>query len=88
MSTVPILAATHRNLEEMIENGTFRLDLYYRLNVIPLYIPAVKERKDCILPLLRHYLTYFSKRNDIQKRLTMAATEALLSVISLETFEN
>ncbi len=76
---VRILAATHRNLEEMIENGTFRLDLYYRLNVIPLYIPAVKERKDCILPLLRHYLTYFSKRNDIQKRLTMAATEALLS---------
>ncbi|MCK4506935.1 MAG: sigma 54-interacting transcriptional regulator, partial [Desulfuromonadales bacterium] len=41
---VRVLAATHRDLEEMVEKGTFRLDLYYRLNVIPVHVPAVRER--------------------------------------------
>lgn len=76
---VRVLAATHRNLEEMVKEGSFRLDLYYRLNVIPLYIPAVRERKDCILPLIRHYVDFFSVKNGLQKRLTRAAMDALLA---------
>uniref|UniRef100_UPI00406CE4C5 sigma 54-interacting transcriptional regulator n=1 Tax=Peribacillus sp. FSL E2-0159 TaxID=2975289 RepID=UPI00406CE4C5 len=40
--------ATHRNLEEMVQNGTFRKDLYYRINVIPLYTKLLKERRDDI----------------------------------------
>ena len=48
-----ILAATHRNLKDMVAKGTFRHDLYYRLNVIPLHIPALRERKDCISPLIK-----------------------------------
>lgn len=52
---VRIIAATHRNLEEMIENGEFREDLYYRLNVIPLRIPSLRERRDDI-PLIARYL--------------------------------
>lgn len=76
---VRVLAATHRNLEEMVRQERFRLDLFYRLNVIPLYIPAVKERKDCILPLIRYYLDYFTKKTGFKKRLSLAATDTLLS---------
>jgi PAS domain S-box-containing protein/TyrR family helix-turn-helix protein len=76
---VRVLAATHRNLEEMVKKGTFRLDLYYRLNVIPLTIPAMRERKDCILPLLRHYIDHFSAKNGLYKRLTSSAMDALLA---------
>ncbi|HBW38763.1 MAG TPA: diguanylate cyclase, partial [Desulfosporosinus sp.] len=52
---VRIVAATHRNLEEMIQRGEFREDLYYRLNVIPLRIPPLRERPEDI-PLVAKYL--------------------------------
>lgn len=74
---VRILAATHRNLEEMVEKGLFRHDLYYRLNVIPIHVPAVRERQDCIVPLLRHYIDHFSALSGGEKRLTRAALDAL-----------
>jgi PAS domain S-box-containing protein len=76
---VRILAATHRNLDEMVRQGSFRLDLYYRLNVIPISVPALRERRDCILPLVRHYLEVFGARDSIRKRLTRAASDALLA---------
>lgn len=76
---VRILVATHRDLEEMIGQGNFRLDLYYRLKVVPIHVPAVRERKDCILPLIQHYIEYFGTKNGISKRLTRAASDALLS---------
>jgi PAS domain S-box-containing protein len=75
---VRILAATHRDLEEMIGLGTFRLDLYYRLKVVPIQVPAVRDRRDCILPLIHHYIEFFGKKNGINKRLTRAASDALL----------
>jgi len=75
---VRILAATHRNLDEMVKNGSFRLDLYYRLNVIPIHVPALRDRRDCILPLIRHYMDLFGERDSIRKRLTRAAQDALL----------
>ena len=76
---VRILAATHRDLEEMIGQATFRLDLYYRLKVVPINVPAVRERKDCILPLIQHYIEFFGLKNNISKRLTRVAQDALLS---------
>ncbi len=76
---VRILAATHRNLEEMVEAGRFRLDLYYRLNVIPIHVPALRERRECVLPLIRHYVDVFGEKNGIHKRLTRAALDALLA---------
>ena len=65
---VRIVAATNRNLEEMIEHGQFRSDLYYRLNVIPLYIPSLRERKEDILYLAEFFLNKYS--NLLQKQIT------------------
>ena len=77
---VRILATTNRNLDAAINSGSFRLDLYYRLNVIPIHIPPLRERKECILPLIHHYTEYFSKKLGIKKRLrfTPKASDALL----------
>ncbi|KZX80706.1 sigma-54-dependent Fis family transcriptional regulator, partial [Oleiphilus sp. HI0009] len=61
---VRIIAATHKNLEEMIEEGTFREDLYYRLNVFPIEMPALKEREEDI-PLLINELI---SRMETEKR--------------------
>lgn len=57
---VRILAATNKNLEEMIKSGGFREDLFYRLNVIPIDIPPLRERHDDITVLLDYYLEYFA----------------------------
>ena len=51
-----VIAATNQNLEEMLAGKRFRKDLFYRLNVIPLHIPALRERKNDILPTARHLL--------------------------------
>jgi transcriptional regulator with PAS, ATPase and Fis domain len=53
---VRVLVATHRDLEKSIEEGTFREDLYYRLNVVSIEVPPLRERKDEILPLAQHFL--------------------------------
>ena len=73
-----ILVATHRNLQEMVAKGTFRQDLYYRLSVIPLHVPPLRERKECILPLVRHYFDHFSKITKTRKRVSRNALDALL----------
>ncbi len=59
---VRIVAATNRDLSEMVKEGTFRKDLYYRLNVIPIAIPPLRERTEDILPLIYHYLQNFNKK--------------------------
>jgi PAS domain S-box-containing protein len=74
-----ILVATHRNLQDMVAKGTFRQDLYYRLNVIPLHIPALRERKDCISPLIRYYVDYFADIAGTRKRVSRSTLDALLS---------
>jgi len=76
---VRIIAATHGNLEEMVDHKKFRLDLYYRLNVIPLRIPPLRDRKDCIVPLVQHYITYFNQRNELNRRVSRAAMDALFA---------
>jgi PAS domain S-box-containing protein/TyrR family helix-turn-helix protein len=74
-----ILAATHRNLKDMVANGTFRHDLFYRLNVIPLHLPVLRERSACILPLIRHYIEFFADLVGTRKRLSRSALDALLA---------
>jgi len=75
---VRILAATHRDLQAMVAEGAFRLDLYYRLSVIPLSVPPLRERTDCILPTLRHYVALYAERLGVRRRLSRAALDALL----------
>jgi two-component system nitrogen regulation response regulator GlnG len=53
---VRIIAATHQNLEQLVEEGRFREDLFHRLNVIRIHIPALRERREDILPLMNHFL--------------------------------
>ncbi len=75
---VRILAATQRNLESMVEKGEFRLDLYYRLKVIPIQVPPLRERKECLLSLLRFYIDFFAAKTGARKRLSRAASDVLL----------
>ncbi len=60
---VRVLAATNRNLDEAVEKGEFRADLYYRLNVIPIHMPSLSERKDDIPLLASHFLEESSRKN-------------------------
>lgn len=59
---VKVIAATNRNLEAMIDEGHFRKDLFFRLNVISFTVPPLRVRKDDILPISNHYLAYFAKK--------------------------
>jgi DNA-binding NtrC family response regulator len=72
-----VIAATNRPLEKMIEAGTFRQDLYYRLNVVPLVIPPLRERREDIEPLVRHFAARFHPAGPV--RFTPAAMEAILN---------
>ncbi|MFC1568590.1 sigma-54-dependent transcriptional regulator [bacterium] len=60
---VRIIATTNRNLKEEVENGNFREDLYYRLNVVPIYIPRIKERQEDIPLLIQFFMTKYAEEN-------------------------
>ena len=72
---VRIIAASHRDLQAMIEDGTFREDLYYRLAVIPLVMPPLRERADDIPELVQHF---FRKSQERNKRPELAMPPTLL----------
>ncbi|MCL6635625.1 MAG: sigma 54-interacting transcriptional regulator [Peptococcaceae bacterium] len=72
-----IIAATNRNLQAMVEQGRFRADLYYRLNVIPIVIPPLRERKDDIPFLISHFLQKFNEKHHQTKSIDAAAMDIL-----------
>ncbi|MBY0123725.1 sigma 54-interacting transcriptional regulator [Bacillus sp. S/N-304-OC-R1] len=74
---VRIITATNKDLREMVNQGDFREDLYYRLYVIPFRIPALSERKEDIFPLTIHFLEKFKRMYDIKKSFTPEAIEVL-----------
>src|SRR5690606_9704507 len=63
---VRIIAASHKPFEEMIKDGTFREDLFYRLNVLPVYLPPLRERKSDIPHLVNHYINYFNNVHNLK----------------------
>jgi len=71
---VRVITATHRNLEEAVKKGLFREDLYYRLNVISIHLPPLRERKEDIPRLIDHFLKKYSKEN--QKSILDISREA------------
>ena len=72
---VRLIAATNANLEQALEEGKFREDLYYRLNVIPIYMPALRDRPQDIGPLVDHFIKKFSHKNN--KRIKGITSDAL-----------
>ncbi len=74
---VRIIAATNKNLEEMVQRGQFREDLYYRLHVIPLYIPALRERIEDVEPLVYAFLEKFNKKFSTRKYFSEDAIDML-----------
>jgi two-component system response regulator AtoC len=76
---VRILSATHRSLEEMIETGAFRQDLYYRLKVVEIVLPPLRDRREDIPKLVRFFLEKYGKREGLRDvRITQEALQKLM----------
>ncbi len=75
---VRVIAATNRNLRDMIAQGTFREDLFYRLNVIHLTVPPLRERREDIPPLVEHFLEQFTRSNGYLVKSLAPETQRLL----------
>ncbi|WP_258360974.1 sigma-54 interaction domain-containing protein [Moorella sulfitireducens] len=74
---VRVIAATNRNLEEMVNKGTFREDLYYRLNVLPIVIPPLRTRREDIAKLVLHFLEKYNEKYGADKHIDISALNLL-----------
>lgn len=79
---VRVIAATNKNLEEAIRNGQFREDLYYRINVVPIYVPPLRERKEDIPILAQHFIKKFSSK--VSNRVKYISNEAIEYLVSYD----
>ncbi len=76
---VRVVAATNQNLKAMIDRGEFREDLYYRLNVVAIHIPPLRDRMEDILPLVHHFLKKFAEVHpNTPSKITQGAIESLM----------
>jgi PAS domain S-box-containing protein len=74
---IRIIAATNANLMELVRLGKFRHDLYYRLNILLINVPPLRERKDDIFPLLHHYLKKFNAKHQQERRFAAGVLDVL-----------
>ncbi|HBD63189.1 MAG TPA: hypothetical protein DC038_02015 [Clostridiales bacterium] len=83
---IRIITATNKNLEDLVENKEFRGDLYYRINVFPIHIPPIRERREDIIPLIYNILPkIFSRMSERTKKLS---DDALRVLINYDWFGN
>jgi PAS domain S-box-containing protein len=74
---VKVVAATNRNLKEMVDSKQFRADLYYRLNIIPINLPPLKERREDIEPLILYFLGILNEKYSMNKTISQGALNCL-----------
>ena len=74
---VRLILATNRNLERMVKEGEFRSDLYYRINVVNIQLPPLRERREDIAPMAQHFLDRFNRENDRKIRLSPTALHTI-----------
>ncbi|MFA6542751.1 MAG: sigma-54 dependent transcriptional regulator [Bacteroidota bacterium] len=79
---VRVVAATHRNLEQMMKEGTFREDLFFRLNVVTIDIPPLRERKDDVIPLVDFFIAKYLK--ETKRKKLLLSKEALDTILKYE----
>jgi DNA-binding NtrC family response regulator len=79
---VRIIAATNRNLEEEIANGKFRLDLYYRINIFPITLPPLRERKEDIVLLAKHFVNVYARKEN--KVITGVADHVMQTMLNYD----
>ena len=77
-TNVRIISATNRNLEQYVEEGKFRRDLYYRLNVVPIKIPSLEERVEDIPVLVNHFLLKYGEKFGVKRGIATSAMEYLM----------
>lgn len=75
---VRIITATNRNLKDMVSKNEFREDLYYRLNVVPIHIPPLRERQEDVIPLTRHFLKIYNNKFNVKKRMDPNTINSLM----------
>lgn len=73
-----LVAATNKDILQLIREGKFREDLYFRINVMPIEIPPLRERKDDIYPLIKHFLKKYQEKYSVEKGLSSTVIDALI----------
>ena len=76
---VRLICATNRDLEKMVQRGEYRADLYYRINVVSIFLPPLRERREDIPPLVAHFIDRYNKENRRQLKVTPEAMKVLTS---------
>ena len=76
---VRLICATNRDLEKMVQRGEYRADLYYRINVVSIFLPPLRDRRADIPPLVAHFVTRFNKENGRQIKVSPEAMKVLTS---------